>query len=159
MRSITKSVGCLTLWALVVYLFVKGALVLVPRKFTLAISALIAALVHLCSGSQALPASSSSGAPPSADGGRALEEGHEGDLVREREGHKGAEGGVRLAAFDHAEVLGVDGGSLGGLLLRQPLLLPDRTQAEPQTLSSPLDGPLDRGPCPDLGRAMRSIGR
>jgi hypothetical protein len=43
----------MTLWALVVYLFIKGALVLVPRKLVLAVSALIAALVHVCCGSEA----------------------------------------------------------------------------------------------------------
>lgn len=48
--SVSKSVGRCTLFALVVYLFVKGALIVVPRNMVAAISALVAALVHACSG-------------------------------------------------------------------------------------------------------------
>lgn len=46
--SITKSVGRCTLFALVVYLFVKGALIVVPRKMVAAASALVATMVHAC---------------------------------------------------------------------------------------------------------------
>jgi hypothetical protein len=149
MRSITRSVGCVTLWALVVYLFVKGALVLVPRQFVLAISALIAALVHVCSGSAA----------PSSDGGGTFEEGRQRDLVSVSEGHQCPEGSVGLAAFDHAEVLGVDGGSFGSLLLRQPLLIPHLSKAQAEPLLSPPDGSLDGGPLPDLRGAVGTVGR
>lgn len=48
--SITKSVGRCTLFALVVYLFVRGALVLRPAQTAAALSALIAALMHACCG-------------------------------------------------------------------------------------------------------------
>lgn len=48
--SISKSVGRCTLLALVVYLFVKGALIVVPRKMVAAVSTLVAALVHACCG-------------------------------------------------------------------------------------------------------------
>ena len=48
--SITKSVGRCTLFALVVYLFVKGALIVVPRTMVGAVSGLVAALVHACCG-------------------------------------------------------------------------------------------------------------
>lgn len=51
--SISKSVGRCTLFALVVYLFVKGALIVVPRNMVAAVSALVAALVHACCGSVA----------------------------------------------------------------------------------------------------------
>lgn len=54
--SISKSVGRCTLFALVVYLFVKGALIVVPGKMVAAVSALVAALVHACCGSE-VPAS------------------------------------------------------------------------------------------------------
>lgn len=48
--SIGKAAGRRTLFALVVYLFVKGALIVVPRNMVAAISALVAALVHVCCG-------------------------------------------------------------------------------------------------------------
>ena len=161
--SITKSVGRLTLWALVIYLFVKGALAIVPRQLVAALSVLIAALVHACCGSDGAVdrdhATVEPAAVTSAYSGGVLEEDGERDLVRVRQGHERPEGGVGLAALDHAEVLGVDGGTFSRLLLRQPLLLPDGAKTEAETLPSALDGPLDSGARPDLGGAVRSIRR
>ena len=148
--SVTKAVGRLTLWALVVYLFIKGALVLVPRKFVLAISALVAALVHVCSG----PAT-----PTSSDGGGSLEERGQGNLVGVSEGNERPEGCVSLTALDHAQVLGVDAGLLRGFLLGQPLLLSNRPKTQPEPLLGLDDGSLDGRPAPDLGRSVRAIGR
>lgn len=53
--SISKFVGRCTLLGLVVFLFVKGALVLRPRETVAALSALIAALVQACCGATSAP--------------------------------------------------------------------------------------------------------
>lgn len=48
--SLSKFVGRCTLLGLIIYLFVKGALVLRPRETVAALSALIAALANACCG-------------------------------------------------------------------------------------------------------------
>lgn len=48
--SISKFVGRCTIFGLIVWLFVRGALVLRPKETVAALSALIAALAHSCSG-------------------------------------------------------------------------------------------------------------
>lgn len=47
---LSKFVGRCTILGLIVYLFVKGALVLRPKETVAALSALIAALVNACCG-------------------------------------------------------------------------------------------------------------
>lgn len=49
--SLSKFVGRCTILGLIIYLFVKGALVLRPKEIVAALSALIAALVNACCGS------------------------------------------------------------------------------------------------------------
>ncbi len=46
-----KAVGSMVLLGLVIYLFVKGALVMRPKETVAALSALLAALAQACSGS------------------------------------------------------------------------------------------------------------
>lgn len=59
--SVSKFVGRCTILGLIIYLFVKGALVLRPRETVAALSALIAALANArCGGSTADP-------PPTID--------------------------------------------------------------------------------------------
>lgn len=48
--SLSKCVGRCTILGLIIYLFVKGGLVLRPRETVAALSALIAALASACSG-------------------------------------------------------------------------------------------------------------
>lgn len=60
--SLSKFVGRCTILGLIIYLFVKGALVLRPRETVAALSALIAALANACCG-----ASRSEPPPPTVD--------------------------------------------------------------------------------------------
>jgi hypothetical protein len=147
--SLSKPIGRLVGVALVVYLFMKGALVLRPRETTAALSALIAALLHACCGAGSA----------SPDGRAALEERGQRDFVGVGQSHQAGEGDVGLAALDDAQVLRVDAGSFGCLLLGQPLGVADLTKPQAQPLPSPVDGPLDRGLAPDLRRSVGPIRR
>lgn len=60
--SLSKFVGRCTILGLIIYLFVKGALVLRPRETVAALSALIAALASACCGG-----SRSEPPPPTVD--------------------------------------------------------------------------------------------
>lgn len=163
--SITRSVGRLVIGVGIIYLFAKGALVLRPRETAGVVCDVVASIAHAhcsISGVESF-VDSRSPAPrstvASSDRGGAVEQGGEGDLVRERQCHQRPEGGVSSAALDHPQVLGVDGGSLRRLLLRQSLLLADGTQSESQTLPGAFDRPLDGGARPDLGGSVGPIGR
>ena len=126
--SISKAVGRLVLVGLVIFLFIKGALVLRPKETMAALSALIAALVHACCG----PSTNSS----SAQNGAALEERREGELVRHRQGDQRGEGDVHPSVLDHAEVLRMQAGQFGGFFLRQLALFPELPKSESETLLS-----------------------
>jgi len=93
------------------------------------------------------------------DDRRTLEERGQRDLVRKRQGDQRCESHVRAATLNHTEMLAVNSGALRGQLLREPLLLADRPQTEPESLPRALDGALDRRSRPDLGRAVRAIRR
>lgn len=108
--SVTKTVGRCTLSALIVYLFVKGALVLRPAQTAAAMSALITALIRAC-GASTSPTSS-------PEDGAALEERQQGDLVSHGQGYERREGNVDPGVLDDAQVLGVKARQFGGLLLR-----------------------------------------
>lgn len=59
--SLSKFVGRCTILGLIIYLFVKGALILRPRETVAALSALIAAQASACCGGTSEPA------PPTID--------------------------------------------------------------------------------------------
>lgn len=130
--SFSKFVGRCTILGLVVFLFVKGALVVRPKQTIAALSALIAALVQACCGS--VPSD------PSSQNGAALEERRERDLVGDRQGGERGEGDVHRAVFDDAQVLGVEPGDLGGLLLGQLPLLAELPKAKSKASLGALDG-------------------
>jgi len=136
---VSKFVGRSVLVAFVLYLFVKGALVLRPKDTTAALTALIAALVHACS----------PGAP-SADDRAAIEESRKGDLVGECQSHQRGEGDVDRPVFDDAQVLGVKPGEFGGSFLGQVPLFTNLPQTKPEPSLGAFDGLLKTRAKPDL---------
>jgi hypothetical protein len=138
--SISKSVGRLVLLGVVGYLFAKGALVLRPRETVAALSALIGAMVHACSGA----------ASASPDGRAALEERRQGELEGECQRHQRGEGDVDAAVLDDAQVLCVQSGEFGGLLLGQSALLTKLSKSQAETAL----GTFDRLP---QGRAKPNL--
>lgn len=135
--SFSKFVGRCTLLGLVVFLFVKGALVLRPKETIAALSALIAALVHACCGASSAP-------EPSAQNRAALEERRERDLVGDRQSGEGREGDVHRTVFDDAQVLGVEPGDLGSLFLGQFSLLAELPKTKPKATLGAFDGRDER---------------
>lgn len=132
-----RAIGSAVVLGFVIYLFVKGALVMRPRETISALSALLAALVHACSGSTSTAPSLQDRAP--------LEESRERDLVRDRQGDEGGEGHVDPGVLDHAEVLGVQSGQLGGILLGQLPFLPELPKPKAETALGCFYGLLEGG--------------
>lgn len=147
--SFSKCVGRCTLLGLVVFLFVKGALVLRPRETVAALSALIAALVQACCGA-------SSASEPSSQNRAAVEERRERDLVGDRQSGERGECDVHRSVLDDAEVLGVKPGDLGGLLLGQLPLLAELPKTKPKATLGALDGRDERRTKLHLGTPMIS---
>jgi hypothetical protein len=128
---------------LVIYLFVKGALVMRPRETVTALTTLIAALVQSCCGSAPTTSSPRDGA--------SLEERRQGDLVRDGQRDERGERHVDAAVLDDAQVLGVKPGQFGGLLLRQSSLFAKLSKPQPKPALRPLDRFLKGRPESDLG--------
>lgn len=147
--SFSKFVGRCTLLGLVVFLFVKGALVLRPKETIAALSALIAALLHACCGASSAP-------EPSSQNRAALEERRERDLVRHRERDERSERRVRLARLQDADVLRVQSCDLGSLFLRQLTLLSELPKSKSKPALRSLEGRRQHGASPDLGPPMLS---
>lgn len=145
-----KSIGTLFIAGLVVYLVSRGAVVVRPRETGEAIGVLVEALLRACS---------SAPARSSLDHGRSLEEGRKRDLVGVGERHQGAEGGVRLPALDHPQVLGMQGSPLRCSFLCEPSFFPELSEAQAEGLAGLGDGSLDRRSRPDLRRSVASVGR
>lgn len=137
--SISKFVGRSVLVSFVVYLFVKGALVLRPKETVAAITTLVTALVHACAGGE-----------PSPNHGAVLEERRERDLVGECQGNQRREGDVDAPVLDHAQVLGVKPGEFGGCFLGQIPLLPKAPELQSESALGTLDGLLETRAKPDL---------
>ncbi len=160
--SISRTVGHCTIFGLVVYLFIKGALVMRPRETIAALSALIAALVNGCCGSDSTRAGKDHEARASvvvitsAEHGSPLEERRQRDLVGNRQCRERREGDVDPAILDHAQVLGVQTGKFGGALLGQPTLFTKLPKPQAETALGTLDGLLEGRTKPDFRRSMIS---
>ena len=129
-----KKVGGLVLTVLVIYLFIRGALVMRPKEMVGALSTLIAFLVNACSG---LPQGDTS--PASPQHRTALEERRERDPVGNCQGHEGRESNVDPGVLDHAQVLGVEPGKFCGLLLSKLSFFPNLAEPQAETLCGPFD--------------------
>jgi hypothetical protein len=136
--SITKAVGRLVVWGLIVYLFAKGALVLRPRETAAAMCAIVGALAHshcVVEDAMAPPADVRPPATPSpttsADRGGVLEKRRERHFVGEGQGDQCPKRGVTATPFDDPKMLGVNSRPFGGLLLGQTFLIADGAKPKP----------------------------
>jgi hypothetical protein len=131
LQSMTKAIGSMVLLGIVIYLFVRGALVMRQRETVTALSGLIAALAQACCGSA--PATSLPG------DSTPLEERRERDLVRDRQRDERREGHVHAAVLDDAQVLGVKAGDLRRLLLGKAAFVAKPSEPQPEPPLRPLD--------------------
>jgi len=157
-----RGLGRMVFWGVVVFLFVKRALVLRPRETIAALSALISALVNACCGIDSTRAvehhdeSAAFSVITSANYGRPFEERGERDLVGDRQCRERREGDVDPAILDHAQVLGVKPGKFSGILLGQLPLFAELSKPQTETALCTFDWLLKGRAQPDLRRSMIS---
>jgi hypothetical protein len=153
-----KAIGSTVLVSFVIYLFAKGALVMRPRETVVALSALIAALAQACSGQAsddrheqlASKSNLSVSTSRSPQDRASFEERGQRDPVGHGQGHERREGHVDPTVLDHAQVLGVKPGQLGGLFLGQLALFTELPKPKAETALGSLDWLPQSGTRPHL---------